>query len=363
MNIGVNALYLIPGGVGGTEIYLRNLLAALAGIDTANRYFVFTNKETGNDLVPAQENFVHCPQAVNATSRPARIIWEQTLLPIACLRNRIDVLFNPGFTAPIFASCPRVTVFHDLQHKRHPEHFRGFDLPFWRFLLWAAIRRSRNVVAVSQATADDLKLFYRVPDKRITIVPHGVEAEFFAIAKTRATDSFLLCVSTLHPHKNLARLVRAFAAFERKEPGFKLIIAGMRGHFAEELEGIIAAANLKESVTLTGWVPREDLYDLYRRAHAFVYPSTFEGFGMPVLEAMAAGVPVACSDIPPLREIAGKAAIFFNPGEEAGLEFALSEISIDRALRSRLAKAGPLQAAQFTWAESAKRTLAALQLH
>src|SRR5207302_10842481 len=104
--IGVNALYLIPGGVGGTEIYLRELLAALAGIDTANEYFVFTNLETGRDLTPRQANFHSKPQAVRASFRPARILWEQIVLPLEAARYRLDVLFNPGFTAPAFATCP-----------------------------------------------------------------------------------------------------------------------------------------------------------------------------------------------------------------------------------------------------------------
>src|ERR1700690_3151210 len=116
--IGVNALYLIPGGVGGTEIYLRELLAALAHVDSGNEYFVFTNSETGRDLVPRQANFGWQPQAVRATSRPMRIAWEQTALPLAARRRKLDVLFNPGFTAPIATPCPCVTVFHDLQHKR-----------------------------------------------------------------------------------------------------------------------------------------------------------------------------------------------------------------------------------------------------
>jgi hypothetical protein len=128
--IGVNALYLIPGGVGGTEIYLRELLAALAEIDHENEYFVFTNLETGADLVPRQSNFMWRPQAVRASFRPARIVWEQVILPLEAARYKIDVLFNPGFTAPLISPCPLVTTFHDLQHKRHPERSALLAIPF-----------------------------------------------------------------------------------------------------------------------------------------------------------------------------------------------------------------------------------------
>jgi hypothetical protein len=188
--IGVNALYLIPGGVGGTEIYLRNLLAALAEIDSQNQYVVFTNRETGSDLVPHRANFVNAPQAVSATFRPARILWEQLVLPFAARRHRLDVLLNPGFTAPLLCRCPMVTVFHDLQHKRHPEYFRWFDLPFWNFFLWASARRSRGLIAVSGATRDDLERYYGV---RARVIHHGVERQFFEIAKSREPKDFLLC--------------------------------------------------------------------------------------------------------------------------------------------------------------------------
>src|SRR6266852_7563378 len=182
--IGVNALYLIPGGVGGTEIYLRQLLAALAEIDGTDEYFVFTNLETGADLVPRQANFHWKPQAVHARTRPARILWEQTVLPLEASRYRLNVLLNPGFTAPVLSPCPLVTVFHDLQHKRHPEYFRWFDLPFWRLLLWSSAHRSRRLIAVSEATKTDLLRFYRIPPQRVTVIPHGVEPQFFALDRS-----------------------------------------------------------------------------------------------------------------------------------------------------------------------------------
>jgi glycosyltransferase involved in cell wall biosynthesis len=354
--IGVNALYLIPGGVGGTEIYLRRLLAALAGIDRENEYFVFTNLETGSDLAPRQSNFHSKPQAVHARFRPARILWEQTVLPLEAARYRLDVMFNPGFTAPLLAPCPSVTVFHDLQHQRHPEYFRWFDLPFWKLLLWASAHRSQHLIAVSEATREDLLRVYRLPPQRISVVLHGVEPELFALDRTH-TEPFVLCVSTLHPHKNLERLIRAYA---RRQRDWRLVIAGMRGFFADALGALIAELGLEDSVHLTGWIPREELLQLYARAQAFIYPSTFEGFGMPVLEAMAAGIPVACSDIPPLREVAGDAALFFDPLYLDAIAGALERIVTDVELRATLEKAGPARAREFTWERSARQTLAAL---
>lgn len=351
--IGINALYLIPGGVGGTEIYLRELLAALAQIDQTNEYLIFTNLETPSDLVPKQTNFHWKPQAVHARFRPGRILWEQIVLPIEAARYGLDVLFNPGFTAPIFSPCRQVTVFHDLQHKRHPEYFRWFDLPFWRFLLWAAALRSDRLIAVSEATRSDLLRFYRIPKERVTVVHHGVEPAFSRLDRSH-TESYLLCVSTLHPHKNLPRLIRAYGS---KQRAFRLILAGLRGFHAEAIEGQIAEMGLQDSVQITGWVPREELYSLYARARAFVYPSMFEGFGMPVLEALAAGLPVACSDIPPLGEVAGDAALYFDPLNEEEIASAIERVMSDTKLQELLAQTGRDRARPFTWQRSAQQTL------
>ena len=354
--IGVNALYLIPGRVGGTEIYLCELLRALATIDSVNDYFVFTNMETDSDLVPRHPNFHWKPQAVHAHIRPARILWEQIVLPIEAARYRLDVLFNPGFTAPVFAPCRQVTVFHDLQHKRHPEYFRWFDLPFWRLLLWASAHRSHRLIAVSEATRADLLSFYRIPAERVTVVHHGVESAFSHLGRSE-TETYLLCVSTLHPHKNVPRLIRAYG---RKKRDFRLILAGMRGFHTRAIEALIAEMGLQDAVQVTGWVSRDDLYELYARARAFIYPSTFEGFGMPVLEALAAGIPTACSDIPPLREVAGDATLFFDPLDEDAIAAAIERVMIDHSLRERLAQAGPERARPFTWKRSAEQTLEAL---
>jgi glycosyltransferase involved in cell wall biosynthesis len=351
LRIGVNALYLIPGGVGGTEIYLRSLLAALAEIDKENKYIVLTNRETSGDLVPAAANFQWLPQSIDASNRPARLIWEQTALPVTAVRCRLDVLFNPGFTAPVICPCSQVTVFHDLQHKRHPEHFRRLDLPFWRFFLyWSAVLSDR-LIAVSESTRKDLLELYPLEPRRVHVVAHGVDQHFFEIGTRRRPEPLILCVSTLHPHKNLHRLIRAFGAFRKERPEYRLVIAGLRGFFARQLEEIAG-----EGVELTGWIPRDDLYSLFERASAFVYPSTFEGFGMPVLEAMAAGLPLACSAIEPVQTVAGGAACLFDPSSDDALLSALGRVTAQTGN-----PAGIARARQFSWQASAQATLAVLR--
>jgi glycosyltransferase involved in cell wall biosynthesis len=358
LRIGVNALYLIPGGVGGTEIYLRELLRALAELDTRNEYFIFTNRETGPDLVPQRPNFQRMPQRVRARFRPARIVWEQTALPLAAARLGLDALLNPGFTAPVYCPCAAVTVFHDMQHKRHPEHFRWFDLPFWRGLLFASAHVATVLLANSEATRADMLRYYRLPAAKVRVVRLGVDPVFFGLR--RAPEKLLLTVSTLHPHKGLDALLRAFAQFRRVDPGFRLAIAGLRGFHAEALEKLRADLGLTGAVEFTGWIPRAQLYDLYGRAWAFLYPSTFEGFGMPVVEALAAGIPTGCSNIEPLRAIAGEAALRFEPGDVDSICGAMVRLVRDDRLRGRLAAAGPARAAGISWAATAQATLDAI---
>ncbi len=356
--IGVNALYLIPGAVGGTEIYLRELLAALSRVDHENEYFVFRNLETDAGLVPLGVNFHDQPQRVRARFRPARILWEQTVLPLEAQRHKLDVLLNPGYTAPLVSSCACVTVFHDLQHRRHPENFRWYDLPFWNLLLWASARRSRRLIAVSDATRMDLSQCYPFAAGRVSVALHGVNPTFFHLDRSQ-TERFVLCVSTLHPHKNLDRLIRAYLRSDRAD---RLVLAGMRGFDAPRLETLIGRLGARDRVEVTGWLPRQELLHLYQRAHAFIFPSKFEGFGMPVLEALAAGIPVACSDIPPLREVAGSAALFFDPASEDQIAAAFGRITGDETLRAFLAAAGPERARSFSWDRSAALTHDAITL-
>ncbi len=355
MRIGINALYLIPGGVGGTEIYLRSLVGALDGLGSQHTFIVFTNQETG----PLGRNPVVLP--VRGASRPERLLFEQFRLPGVLRRNRIDVLFNPGFTAPAYSPCPQVTVFHDLQHKRHPEYFRWFELPFWNLFLAVSARRSRRLIAVSKATRDDLRRYYGLSQDMIDVVHHGVDPRFFEIGSGREDEGYLLCPSTTHPHKNHARLLRVFARIRAQHPDLRLVLTGVRGFASDEVEREIQANDLRKAVDVLGWVPRERLYEAYRRARAFVYPSTFEGFGMPPLEALAAGLPAALSGIEPIRSICAGAARFFDPEDDAAMMDAVIAVLYDEEERARLSNAGPVRAAAFTWRRAAELTVESIE--
>jgi glycosyltransferase involved in cell wall biosynthesis len=248
-----------------------------------------------------------------------------------------------------------------MQHKRHPEYFRWFDRPSWQFFLYWSARRSQRLIAVSDVTAADLLRFYpRTPENKIRVVPHGVDPEFARIRERRRPEKFLLAASTLHPHKNLDGLLRAFAIFRRAHPEFRLIVCGMHGFFTGPLHELRGQLGLAQTVEFPGWIPREQVYDLFARAWAFVYPSRFEGFGLSTLEALAAGIPSACSDIEPLASLTGKAALKFNPEDPSMIANAMAQITDDQNLRSHLTAAGPSQALKYSWEAAAHATLAAL---
>lgn len=327
-------------------MYLRSLIEAMETLASGHETVVFTNRETG-----ALGREAHVLE-VSAANRPARIVFEQTRLPGVLRGERIDVLLNPGFTAPYAPPCPQVTVFHDLQHKRHPEYFRWFDLPAWNLLLGMAARRSERLIAVSPATRDDLLRFYPFLDPaRIDVVPHGVDQAFFDLAARREAGDFLLCPSTTHPHKNHARLLRCFGELRRRHAGLRLVLTGVKGFVHEDVARM--AAELGDAVEVKGWVERGELLELFRTARAVVYPSTFEGFGMPVAEAMAAGVPLACSDIEPLRTLAEGAAVLFDPESDEAMIEAMERVIDGGAPKASLA-------ASLTWRHAAEATMESL---
>lgn len=362
LRIGVNALYLLPGGVGGTEIYLRNLLAALAEVDRANEYFVFVNRETDAaepPLVPGAANFRAVRTGVRAANRPGRLLWEQTGLPWAARRLGLQVLFSPGFTSPLVCPCPKVTVIHDLQHKRQPQNFGRLELLAWRAAVWASARWSRDVITVSESSRRDIVEVYGAA--RVHVVRHGVEPELFSPRGERPEPwPYLLSVSTIHPHKNWERWLAAYRMLVSEGLPHHLVIAGLKGNYAAELSALIEKHGLTERVHPTGWIPRERLRELLKHAEALVFPSTFEGFGMPVIEAMAARTPVACSDIAPLREVAGEAAVWFDPGSVESMAGAVRRLLGETGLRERLVEAGRRRAEGFTWRRAAEQTLEVL---
>jgi len=299
----------------------------------------------------------------------ARIAWEQSLFPLELRRRRATLVHGLVNVLPLTAPCPGVVTVHDLAFVRTPATMRPLKRFYLTALCRASVQRAAHVIAVSNQTAADLQHFWGTPPDRISVVHNGVASRFTPrCAEEQAAfrqrcglpARYLFYLGTLEPRKNLEQLVRAFARWRTATAthDVKLVLAGAKGWHYAAIFRTVEALGLAEQVIFPGFIPEDALPDWYAAATAFVYPSLLEGFGLPVLEAMACGAPVVCSRAPGLSEVAGDAALTFPPRDEAALTAALEMVVNQPVVRQELAARGRVQAARFTWRRSAEATLA-----
>jgi glycosyltransferase involved in cell wall biosynthesis len=361
-HVGLNLVYLVPGETGGMEVYARELipeLVAAAGSDW--RFTAFVSREAAAADAPWTE-IPSVTVPVRSANRAQWVRGEQVLLPRLAARAGVDLVHSLATTAPAWGRFARVTTVHDLHYRTVPDaHFglRGLGM---RVLVPLAARRSDRIIAISEATKAEIVAHLHLPRERIDVVHQGLgrrrgvaprPVEGLALGER----PLLLTAAAKRPHKNLMALLEALALLpEGNRP--VLVLPGYATPHETELRERAGALGLAGDVRFLGWVDDAEMEWLYARAEAFVFPSLSEGFGLPVLEAMARGVPVACSDRPPLTEIAGDAAVLFDPTSPRAIADAITGLLQDEALRQRLREAGPAQAAAFTWASTARETLA-----
>ena len=300
----------------------------------------------------------------------ARILWEQSVLPLQLRRWRADLVHGMVNVLPLATRSPAVVTVHDLAFVRAPGTLPPFKRLYLTALCRASVRRAAQVIAVSQQTAADLQHFFALPAERVTVVYNGV-AERFGLRSAAQQQAFrqrsglperyLLYVGTLEPRKNLELLLHAFARWRQHcrpaERSVKLVLAGAKGWYYTTIFQQMAALGLEECVLLPGFVPAAELPDWYAAAEVFVYPSLFEGFGLPVLEAMASGTPVICSQAPGVGEVAGEAAFLFPPQICEALVAALEGVVGQPGVQQHLRQRGLEQAQRFSWRRSAAATI------
>jgi glycosyltransferase involved in cell wall biosynthesis len=303
------------------------------------RLTAFVNREAAGTLEGVEEVVV----PVNATNRVEWVRGEQQHIPRLATRCGCQVVHSLGSTAPLWGGFRRVTTIHDLHYKLVPEaHFGIRDLGM-RVLVPAAARRSHRIIAVSEATRADLQQHLGVDPGKVDVVPQGVTMPAHV---DRRPEQMVLCVGAKRPHKNSVAVVEALAG-----TGLRLVVTGYRTAYDRLLRE--RAAALGVALELSDWV--DDLDDLYARAGVVVVPSLYEGFGLPVLEAMARGVPVVCSNRSSLPEVAGGAALLVDPEDIGALRDAIAQAMQQS---ERLAAAGRARAAHFTWENTARMTAA-----
>jgi glycosyltransferase involved in cell wall biosynthesis len=365
--VGLNLLHLVPKETGGAEIYARRLIPALLETRPALRLTLFTGREAApalrSEAWAGDVEIVELP--VRSRRRLGRVAAEQTLLARATRRARIELLHNVFTTAPFSPGVPQVTTIHDVIYKRLPETHAGVLARGLELLVPLAARRSARVIAVSEATKADLIDSLGVPAEKVDVVYEGPgiaeqaspadESEVREALGLR-DERLVLTVSAKRPHKNLERLIDAFARVTEADQAV-LLMPGYATPFEAALERRAAAAGIADRVRFTGWLDDRALDALYRMAACFVFPSLAEGFGLPVLEAMRRGAPVACSRAGSLPEIAGGAARYFDPLDTPSIAAAISEVLTDRALAAQLVEDGHRRAELFTWERCAAGTL------
>lgn len=365
LHVGLNLVYLVPGETGGLEIYARELIPRLAA-RPGLRLTLFINRVAGADR-GGPWGGGDVPAVVVPVDPRRRIEWvrgEQALLPGRAERAGVQVLHSLASTGPARGSFRRVVTIHDLIYAVHPEAHFGVRALGMRVLVPLAARRSQRVIAPSAATAADVERVLGVPRSRVDVVPNGLGATSDVTPAPEGevrrrldlgSRPLLLSVSAKRPHKNLPTLLDALARMPRDGRPV-LVVPGYPTPHEAELRARARKLGVEPDVRLLGWVSDAFLEGLYATAAAFVFPSLYEGFGLPVLEAMARGVPVACSDRSSLPEVGGDAAVYFDPSDPAAIAAAVAGLLEDPVAAAGLREAARARAAGFTWERSAQLT-------
>lgn len=344
----------------GDRTYALNLLRALAAVDRDNDYLIYTSEPTSLTRVEGAR--------VERVVLPAWPAWMWT--PVSFPRDlgrRAAAVAHVQYIIPPLAPCPVVTTIHDVAFRRLPHLFPLKHRLLLNLLIPLAVGNAAAVITGSEATRRDLIELYEVDAEKVTVTPYAAgptyrpmdpdEARRAVSSRLRLPVPYILSVGVLQPRKNLPRLVRAYNRIAARIP-HRLVVAGKEGWDNEELAAAVAQSPAGKAPLFTGYVADADLPVLYAAADLFVYPSLYEGFGLPPLEAMACGTPVLTSDVSSLPEVVGEAGMTVDPHDEAAIAAAIEQLLGDPARRAEMSAAGIRRASEFSWERTARQTIA-----
>jgi glycosyltransferase involved in cell wall biosynthesis len=366
LRVGVNAVFLEPG-MGGLETYVLELIPALLEAEPSLRMTILAN-ERGRDLLAgrpwSQSVAIETPAG---SRRGARALYELGPLGLTASR-RFDVLHSPALTAPLATRAANVVVLADTTWLSVPDMGKGqaATVRLWQAVVPHVARRADRVIAISEASARDVTERLGVPRERVDVIPLGYQAARRAEPTPEAElrerlglgrGPLLLNVAVKKVHKNQMRIVEALPSVRSEVPDAQLVLAGASTPYEQDLRARAEALVVADAVTFPGYVSDADLEGLYAAAAAFVFPSLNEGFGLPLLEAMARGLPVVTSDRSALPEVAGDAALLVDPESSEQIAAATVRLLADAGLRARLVTAGVSRAHSFSWSQTARSTL------
>jgi glycosyltransferase involved in cell wall biosynthesis len=359
LKIAIDARKLRDYGIG---TYVRNLLRHLSRIDHDTEYVLLCRPADYGLVEGLGENFRPV-----AESAPSYSVREQLLVPMDLRRERVDLFHAPHYVLPPLTPVRSVVTIHDCIHLRFPQYLpHKLGYAYARASLWFATHRSSRIMTVSEASKRDILRYFRVPAAKIDVIHNAIDERFGRmpaeeeIARVREryqlNDPFVLYAGNIKPHKNLERLIEAFHMLRRGDlEHVKLLIIGDEVSKYATLRRAVHRYKLHKHVRFFGFVPDETLAVLYRLASVFVFPSLYEGFGLPPLEAMASGTPVVTSNVSSLPEVVGDAALLVDPYEPEAIAQAMREVLTDQALRESLVRKGLARVGLFSWDRSVRR--------
>jgi glycosyltransferase involved in cell wall biosynthesis len=358
--VAIDARKIADFGIG---TYVRGLVGALARLDHAVRYLLLAGPDGPAALPHLPGNFRWLEER-----SPGYSLRELVSVARSLRRERVDLFHAPHYVVPFALPCPFVVTVHDLIHLRFPEHRSRLELAYARTMIGRAVRRAERVIAVSRSTAEELSASFPAAAGKLEVIPNGVDEVFrhppsdaetrSALAGAGLEPGYLLFVGNPKPHKNLERLLAAYRRLlDRRPAAPPLVLVGEREGVRSPVASWIARAGLEGRVRRLGHQPAGQLPALYRGASMLLQPSLWEGFGMPVAEAMAAGTPVVAGARGALPEVAGDAALLVDPEDTEALCRAISQLLDDPARRAELGDRGRARAGAFHWDDCARRTL------
>ena len=375
MKIGVNTLFLIPGEVGGTETYLREVLLAMARISTDVKWVLFTNRENDNcfrRIFGPFHHFFFNPLPLCATNRYARIIREQVDLPFRVAARRADLLWSPGYTAPFFSPCPQAVTIPDMQYRRYPEDLTPLARLATDILVRMAARRCRRIIAISEFSRREILNFTAAGENSVRAIPLAADPAFarpipedVRNQKLKALlpleKPYVLCIANTYPHKNVHALIRAFGGIMERIP-HQLVLVGKPRLGEPDVQSALRRISAPERILRLQRVEQEDLCALYQGTDLFVFPSLYEGFGLPVLEAMMSGVPVLTTKCGSIPEVGGDKVRYFDHADTGDLSRQMLEIlSWTDGDRKNWILQGRDHAGRFSWEQTALKTINCLK--
>ena len=361
LRIGID-VHSLGGQEGGNETYYRALVTGLASVPSEHKFILYyVNRET---LQQIHSNGTFSLRRLHPAHPVVRI---PATLPWRMRQDQLDVLHSQ-YIVPPFAKCKTVTTIHDLAYEHFPEFFPLFQKLWFKALMRSSAQRADHIITVSEHSKRDIVQTYGIPAEKITVTYGSAGKEFFPrdrerakqelACKYRINGEFILYVGRLQARKNLRRLVEAYARARRAGGRHKLLLVGKQDFLVQSVSLRIQELGLQNDVLMPGYIPSEDMPNFYNAADVFVYPSVYEGFGLPVVEAMACGVPVITSRGSSLEEVTGGAALIIDPFDELSIADALARVLQDPALCAQLRHSGLERSKCFDFRTAARRTIA-----